>query len=95
MKIIILCLALLSLFVSIEALPAQKSFMAPDEHGDIWSLCGNPSTHLLIGYQGGVSITPESPKVGSDIHVQVKGNLCKYNIVKVLLLFTNNALFKK
>ncbi|KAI9327808.1 hypothetical protein BD770DRAFT_334349 [Pilaira anomala] len=49
--------------------------MAPDEHGDIWSLCGNPSTHLLIGYQGGVSITPESPKVGSDIHVQVKGNL--------------------
>lgn len=59
--------------------------MAPDDHGDIWSLCETPSTHLLIGYAGGVTISPETPKVGSDIHVQVKGNLCMYNMCAMIL----------
>ncbi|CAO3686797.1 unnamed protein product [Rhizopus stolonifer] len=60
-----------------SAFAAQKPFMAPDEHGDIWSLCGDPSSHLLIGYKDGVSISPEAPKTDSDIHVKVQGTLSK------------------
>lgn len=82
MKISPLYLTLLSPFALIaQALSIQRTFMAPDDHGDIWSLCETPSTHLLIGYKGGVTISPETPTVGSDIHVQVKGNLCMYNSV--------------
>lgn len=63
----------------VQGLPTQQqqTFMAPDEHGDIWSLCDNPASHQLIGYRNGVYISPEQPKTGEDIHVQVKGNLCK------------------
>ncbi|GAA5808747.1 hypothetical protein MFLAVUS_002142 [Mucor flavus] len=78
MRLAPLYLTLLSSFALIQASPSQRPFMAPDDHGDIWSLCEDPSSHLLVGYRGGVSITPEAPKVGSDIHVQVKGNLSKY-----------------
>lgn len=78
MRLAPLYLTLLSSFALIQASPSQRPFMAPDDHGDIWSLCEDPSSHLLVGYRGGVSITPEAPKVGSDIHVQVKGNLCNY-----------------
>jgi hypothetical protein len=82
MKVIPLYLTLLSSFILIsQALPTQQQqvFMSPTDHGDIWSLCENPSNHLLIGYKGGVSISPEIPRVGNDIHVQVKGNLCNVN----------------
>lgn len=80
MKLVPLYVTLLSSFALItQALPTQQQvFMSPTDHGDIWSLCENPSTHLLIGYKDGVSISPAAPKVGSDIHVQAKGNLCMY-----------------
>lgn len=79
MKLSPIYLVLLSpLALVAQALTIQRPFMAPNDHGDIWSLCENPSTHLLIGYKDGVMISPETPKVGSDIHVQVKGNLCMY-----------------
>jgi hypothetical protein len=81
MKLIPLYVTLLSSFALIsQALPSQQQqvFMSPTDHGDIWSLCENPSIHLLIGYKEGVSISPAAPKVGSDIHVQVKGNLCMF-----------------
>ncbi|KAI8987840.1 hypothetical protein BDF20DRAFT_852496 [Mycotypha africana] len=55
----------------------QRAFMAPDSHGDIWSLCDNPSTHQLIGYEDGVYIFPEQPQTGENINVRVKGNLMK------------------
>jgi hypothetical protein len=79
MKVSSIYLILISSFALIsQALPTQqKTFMAPDDHGDIWSLCDNPATHQLIGYKDGVFISPEQPKTGEDIHVQVHGNLCK------------------
>lgn len=81
MKTTPLYLTLLSSFALLsQALPTQQQqvFMGPNDHGDIWSLCENPSTHLLIGYKGGVSITPENPRTNDNIHVKVKGNLCTY-----------------
>lgn len=76
MKSTFLYLTLLSSFALIsQGLPTQQVFMGPSDHGDIWSLCDNPSSHLLIGYKNGVSITPENPRTNDDIHVQVKGNL--------------------
>lgn len=83
MKVSSLCLTLISSFALIsQALPTQqqqqRAFMAPDDHGDIWSLCDDPATHQLIGYKDGVFISPEQPKTGEDIHVQVHGNLCKF-----------------
>ncbi|KAF7727883.1 Phosphatidylglycerol/phosphatidylinositol transfer protein [Apophysomyces ossiformis] len=51
--------------------------MAPDQRGAIWSLCSDPSTHLLRGYDGGVYISPEAPQTGKDIHVKVGGYLSK------------------
>lgn len=63
--------------LSVNSLAIQKPFMTPNDHGDIWSLCENPSSHLLVGYKDGVQISPEIPKTGSDIHVQVQGILCK------------------
>jgi hypothetical protein len=77
MKVFSTLLTLLSTSLLLsEALP-QKAFMAPDEHGSVWSFCSDPSTHSLIGYKGGVSITPEQPKTGEDIHVQIHGKLRK------------------
>ena len=67
---------LFSLILFSQAQPFQKVFMDPSDHGDIWSLCENPSTHLLVGYRDGVSISPENPRTNDNIHVQVKGNLC-------------------
>ncbi|KAI9279238.1 hypothetical protein BC943DRAFT_284225 [Umbelopsis sp. AD052] len=50
--------------------------MLPEEaHGQVWSLCGDSSSHLLRSYKGGVSVIPEYPKVGEDIQVIVKGYL--------------------
>ncbi|ORZ20788.1 hypothetical protein BCR42DRAFT_389971 [Absidia repens] len=49
--------------------------MTSQDHGDIWSLCDNPTTHTLKGYQDGVSITPAFPRTGDDITVQVRGHL--------------------
>lgn len=78
MKSTFLYFTLLSSFALIsQALPTQQVFMGPSDHGDIWSLCDNPSSHLLIGYKDGVSISPENPRTNDDIHVQVKGNLLK------------------
>ncbi|KAG2172862.1 hypothetical protein INT43_000212 [Umbelopsis isabellina] len=54
----------------------QKPFMAPEEaHGQVWSLCGDSSSHLLRSYKGGVSVIPEYPKVGEEIQVMVNGYL--------------------
>ncbi|CAM0140669.1 hypothetical protein VKS41_007922 [Umbelopsis sp. WA50703] len=54
----------------------QQPFMAPEEaHGQVWSLCGDSSSHLLRSYKGGVSVIPEYPKVGEDIQVIVNGYL--------------------
>ncbi|CEG85077.1 hypothetical protein CU097_009093 [Rhizopus azygosporus] len=72
-----LLLASLGLPLTVMSLDAQKPFMAPDDHGAIWSLCGDPSSHLLVGYRNGVHISPETPRTGSDISVQVQGNLIK------------------
>ncbi|KAG1450248.1 hypothetical protein G6F46_002582 [Rhizopus delemar] len=63
--------------LSVNSLAIQKPFMTPNDYGDIWSLCENPSSHLLVGYKDGVQISPEIPKTGSDIHVQVQGILSK------------------
>ncbi|KAI8391776.1 uncharacterized protein BYT42DRAFT_592116 [Radiomyces spectabilis] len=49
--------------------------MAPGTHGDIWSLCDNPATHLLRGYEGGVYIHPEAPRTNDDINVKINGML--------------------
>ena len=58
----------------------------------IWSLCGDPSKHLLIPYpslpsptyltpfnsdKNGVTIDPEQPMVGENITVTVKGRILK------------------
>ncbi|KAG0175997.1 Phosphatidylglycerol/phosphatidylinositol transfer protein [Apophysomyces sp. BC1034] len=51
--------------------------MSPTERGAIWSLCSDPSSHLLRGYDGGVYISPEAPRTGEDIHVKVGGNLLR------------------
>lgn len=66
------------LFLSlVHCIPLQQTFMTSQDHGDIWSLCDNPDTHTLKGYQDGVSITPAFPRTGDDITVQVRGHLCK------------------
>ncbi|ORX57986.1 hypothetical protein DM01DRAFT_329434 [Hesseltinella vesiculosa] len=49
--------------------------MSPADHGDIWSLCGDPTQHLLQGYKDGVSISPDMPRTGEAIDVQVNGRL--------------------
>jgi hypothetical protein len=54
----------------------QQVFMSPDRHGEIWSLCGDPSTHTLRAYEDGVSISPTVPQTGQDINVKINGNLC-------------------
>ena len=55
----------------------------------IWSLCGDPSTHLLVAYslnplhslmpsdKDGVSIEPAQPLVGDNITVTVRGQVLK------------------
>ncbi|RUS15826.1 hypothetical protein BC938DRAFT_476815 [Jimgerdemannia flammicorona] len=69
-------LTLLAFCTLLAAAPVdQRPFQSPDAHGDLWSLCGDPSTHLLKAYEGGVSIFPARPKVGEDIEVVVSGNL--------------------
>lgn len=68
----------LSLITAIAGAPQQRPFMPPEEaHGQVWSLCGNSSSHLLRSYKGGVSVIPEYPKVGEDIQVMVNGYLGK------------------
>jgi uncharacterized protein with FMN-binding domain len=82
MKAPFVYLSLISSFALIaQGIPTQKPFMAPEDHGDIWSLCDNPATHQLIGYKDGVYISPAQPQTGQDIHVQVKGNLCTLLLV--------------
>lgn len=91
MKTPFLYLTLISYIVLLtQAIPIQTSFMAPEDHGDIWSLCDNPTTHQLIGYKDGVYISPAQPKTGEDIHVQVKGNLCMYTSYISLNQSTND-----
>jgi hypothetical protein len=66
------------LFASIvHCLPLQQTFMTGEDHGAIWSLCDDPASHTLRGYQNGVSISPDLPRTGDDIAVQVHGHLCK------------------
>ncbi|CAO3591581.1 unnamed protein product [Absidia cylindrospora] len=77
-SIYLICLIL---FLSaVHCIPLQKRqqqvFMTSQDHGEIWSLCDNPTTHTLKGYQNGVSITPAFPRTGDDITVQVRGHLC-------------------
>ncbi|KAI9321856.1 hypothetical protein BX666DRAFT_2017595 [Dichotomocladium elegans] len=49
--------------------------MSPDQHGDIWSLCQDPSSHSLHAYEDGVFISPAVPRAGEDIHVKIDGHL--------------------
>ncbi|KAI8137046.1 hypothetical protein BJV82DRAFT_647016 [Fennellomyces sp. T-0311] len=49
--------------------------MKPDDHGDIWSLCDDPASHTLRGYENGVYISPAIPHTNSDINVKINGNL--------------------
>ncbi|CAO3688758.1 unnamed protein product [Umbelopsis ramanniana] len=71
-----LTLITLSLITAIAGAPQQRPFMPPEEaHGQVWSLCGDWSSHLLRSYKGGVSVIPEYPKVGEDIQVMVNGYL--------------------
>lgn len=73
----------LSLITSIAGAPQQRPFMPPEEaHGQVWSLCGDSSSHLLRSYKGGVSVIPEYPKVGEDIQVIVKGYLGTQRVLK-------------
>lgn len=64
-------------FALTGAHPVQQSFMATEKHGDIWSLCDDPSTHLLRAYEDGVYISPATPRTGEDINVRINGHLCK------------------
>ncbi|KAI8069914.1 hypothetical protein BC940DRAFT_296463 [Gongronella butleri] len=83
---------LLSSVAIIHGVPIQQPFMAPEDHGDIWALCSNPSTHLLRGYQQGVSISPDMPRTGEPIDVQVKGHLASDvtgGLVKIQLNIMN------
>lgn len=57
--------------------PIQQPFMSPERHGEIWSLCDDPSSHLLRAYEDGVYISPATPHAGQDINVRINGNLCK------------------
>jgi hypothetical protein len=68
----------LSIISVLAQAPQQRPFMPPEEsHGQVWSLCGDSSSHLLRSYKGGVSVIPEYPKVGEDIQVMVNGYLGK------------------
>ncbi|KAL1935815.1 hypothetical protein VTP01DRAFT_4955 [Rhizomucor pusillus] len=62
-------------FALAGAHPVQQSFMAPEKHGDIWSLCDDPSTHLLRAYEDGVYISLATPRTGEDINVRINGHL--------------------
>ncbi|KAI9244493.1 hypothetical protein BDA99DRAFT_529099 [Phascolomyces articulosus] len=68
-------LAATCLLASAQPIEQQHSFMRPEEHGDIWSLCDNPSSHTLIAYKNGVDISPSIPHTGQDISVKINGNL--------------------
>ncbi|KAI8343952.1 hypothetical protein BC941DRAFT_342321 [Chlamydoabsidia padenii] len=49
--------------------------MTSQDYGAIWSLCDDPGSHSLRGYQNGVTISPDLPRTGDDITVQVRGHL--------------------
>jgi hypothetical protein len=73
----------ISLITAIAGAPQQRPFMPPEEaHGQVWSLCGDSSSHLLRSYKGGVSVIPEYPKVGEDIQVIVNGYLGKKHVLR-------------
>ncbi|KAI8980812.1 hypothetical protein BDB01DRAFT_795689 [Pilobolus umbonatus] len=90
---------LLNLFIClVTALPQQNVFMKPDDHGDIWSLCGDSTQHLLRGYKEGVSISPAMPKTGEDIRVKVEGSLLRdinSGLVDIDLMIMNMIKIKK
>ncbi|ORX99640.1 hypothetical protein K493DRAFT_348410 [Basidiobolus meristosporus CBS 931.73] len=65
--------------LSLVSLPSvYSSYQSPfkvDPNQPIWTLCGNPETHLLQAHENGVSIEPEKIKVGGDVRVRIKGIL--------------------
>ncbi|KAI9488675.1 hypothetical protein BDB00DRAFT_846952 [Zychaea mexicana] len=63
------------LLASAQPIEQQHSFMSPEQHGDIWSLCEDPASHTLRAYENGVYISPHIPRTGEDINVKINGNL--------------------
>ncbi|CAG8549767.1 4234_t:CDS:2 [Paraglomus occultum] len=75
--LLLLLLGLLATIVTAD-LSSQKPIVGSSKNtgeGTLWTLCGDPSTHLLKAYDGGVSITPLQPKVGEDLNIKVNGLL--------------------
>ena len=78
--LLLLLLGLLATSVAAD-LVSQKPIEGGSKNtgeGTLWTLCGDPSTHLLKAYDGGVSITPLQPRVGEDLNIKVNGFLGKY-----------------
>jgi len=78
--ITILVLALMSFAVSTPShlffnLEDQSPIGPPGQEGRLWSLCGDPLSHLLKAYEGGVSISPSQPRVGEELEVTIRGFL--------------------
>ncbi|KAJ8653779.1 hypothetical protein O0I10_010578 [Lichtheimia ornata] len=68
-------LSLVAMATVVIGHPIQQPFMSPERHGEIWSLCDDPSSHLLRAYEDGVYISPATPHAGQDINVRINGNL--------------------
>jgi hypothetical protein len=49
-----------------------------DNGGSIYTLCDNPDSHLLKAHN--VEIIPETPTVGQDIQVNIKGTAGTFTI---------------
>ncbi len=65
-----------TLLIAVLAAPLQQPFGQASE-SQLWSLCDDPSTHLLKAYEDGVFISPGGPRVGKDLDVVIKGVLGK------------------
>jgi hypothetical protein len=61
-----------TLFMAVLAAPLQQAL---NQESRLWSLCDDPSTHLLKAYEDGVSINPSGPRVGEDLDVVIRGVL--------------------
>ena len=80
----LLTLGATCMLASAQPIQQQHAFMSPEERGDIWSLCDNPSSHILKGYENGVYISPAVPHTGEDINVKINGNLCKVYLLRMV-----------
>lgn len=77
MRLLLISLVAMATTVIAHPIQQQQPFMSPERHGEIWSLCDDPSSHLLKAYEDGVYISPATPHAGQDINVRIDGNLCK------------------